>query len=138
MVQTVEMEERAERYHDFQARKKFKSNGDGYSPNESKLLGQIVVFRAGKPKDGIVPIRAIGKLRYVRARTRGNTTLGVAWKSPSSTGKIGRREEVLWAFRDQEAFTIESFNPSNPRLDEAAWIARREATFPAADEVTGV
>ena len=72
------------------ARGKWVSNGDNYSPNEVKLLGRMVVLRQGNREWR-------GMLHYVRARTRGNTTLAV-----------GR--EPVWRFR-KCPFTIE--------LDEA-------------------
>lgn len=105
---------------------KWQSNGPGRSPNESKLEGELVVFRAGGK------IRAIGKLKEIRANTRGNWTKAVCWKQVRpSDGNLVRRDVPIWTMRKLLPFTIEAFDPTNPRVDEAAWIDYRGVRFPA-------
>ena len=133
MVQTVQQEDRARDIADFKARKKFKSNGDGYSKNETKLEGQIVVFRAGKPKNDIIPIVAIGRLQTIRGGS-GSYTSGIAWKTHNRDGKVVKRDSPIWMMRDQPAFSIKRFHPTNPRPDEQAFIERRDIILPTSSE----
>ena len=107
------------------------TNGTQFSKNERKLLGQIVVFRAGRPRHGIVPIIAIGRLQQVRAQTRPNRTLGMVWKVKNREGRVVDRHEVVWAYRDQPEFSIKRYRSENPRPDETAWIEKRAAIIPA-------
>ena len=67
--------------------RKWVSNGDNYSPNEEKLLGERVILRQGRREWR-------GTLHMIRANTRGNRTLGV--------GKM-----PIWMLRNKP-FTIEA------------------------------
>ena len=85
---------------------RWKSNGDNYSPNEDRLEGERVVLKQGRTE-------WVGVLKQVRARTRGNWTLAVVYKTPREVGKAVRREQLIWTMR-QKPFTIERAPESLP------------------------
>jgi len=94
------------------------SNGDGYDPNEEKLLGQRVVFVAGSK------VQAVGILRMVRAATRGNITLAVVFKCLRADGKTVTREVPIWEHRDKRGeFSIELAD--DYQVEQAVWLAKR-------------
>lgn len=117
---------------------RWESNGPNRVPEEATLLGREVVLKQGNHV-------WYGRLKMVRARTRGNMTLAVVGVgiSPSSEGH--KREIPIWTLR-KRPFTIapspmrvsisrspEFTEPETPWLveypDHGRWRTREFASF---------